>query len=129
MTVISTGSGHPQRRIYRYDIDDCRCLEDLDGSGVGVTLVCPAYVQTRLMETFRSPDLRHRQMAERWMARSAIRAEDVADKVFNAVGAADFLVMTHAETNWMWRMKRWFPGRFHRTMLKFARKMKGRAAA
>jgi NADP-dependent 3-hydroxy acid dehydrogenase YdfG len=101
---------------------------DLDGSGVGVTLVCPAYVQTRLLETFRSHDPRHRQMAERWMAHSPIGAEEVAGRVMAAVEKGEFMVMTHAETRWMWRMKRWFPGRFHRTMVTFARRMKGRAA-
>ena len=102
---------------------------DLDRSGVNVTLVCPAYVQTRLLETFRSQDERHRETAERWMSRSGVTAEKVADQVYKAVEKDEFLVLTHRETRWLWRMKRWFPERFYRTMVKIARKLKGRTAA
>jgi NADP-dependent 3-hydroxy acid dehydrogenase YdfG len=101
---------------------------DLDRSGVDITLVCPAYVRTRLLESFRSPDDRHRQMAERWMARSRVTARQVADRVFKAVGKREFLVLTHAETRWLWRLKRWFPERFFRTMVKLSRTLKKRNA-
>ena len=99
---------------------------DLDGSGVGVTLVCPAYVQTRLMETFRSQDEQHQLNVERWMRRSSITAEQVAGQVYEAVENGKFLVLTHKETRWYWRMKRWFPERYYRTMVTFADKLKAR---
>lgn len=99
---------------------------DLDGSGVGVTVVCPAYVQTRLLETFRSADQRHRSMAERWMARSPVTAAEVADQVHEAVAMGRFLVLTHPETRWLWRYRRWFPERYFRMMVRMARKMKQR---
>jgi NADP-dependent 3-hydroxy acid dehydrogenase YdfG len=99
---------------------------DLEGSGVGITLVCPAYVQTRLLETFRSHDERHRQLAERWMGRSPVTATEVANQVYEAVDSGRFLVLTHRETRWLWRLRRWFPRRYHRTMTAMAHSMKAR---
>jgi NADP-dependent 3-hydroxy acid dehydrogenase YdfG len=97
---------------------------DLDGSGVGITLVCPAYVQTRLLETFRSRNEGHRKMAERWMGRSPVTATQVAEQVFQAVENGRFLVLTHRETKWLWRIRRWFPERYFRTMTAMARRMR-----
>lgn len=96
---------------------------DLDRSGVGVSVVCPAYVQTRLLETFRSGDPRHRSMAERWMQKSRVTAENVADAVFDAVRCRRFLVLTHRETRWLWRFRRWAPERYFRTMASAASRM------
>jgi NADP-dependent 3-hydroxy acid dehydrogenase YdfG len=99
---------------------------DLAGSGVGVTVVCPAYVQTRLLETFRSSDERHRSMVERWMARSTVSAAQVAERVYHAVEKQEFLVLTHRETRWLWRYRRWFPGWYYRMMVRIAARMKAR---
>lgn len=101
-------------------------LVDLHGSGVGVSVVCPAYVQTRLLETFRSGDDRHRKMAERWMAGSPVTAERVAQDVFDAVRKDRFLVLTHRETRWLWRLRRWFPNRYQRWVSKAAVRMQAR---
>lgn len=99
---------------------------DLDGSGVGVSLVCPAFVQTRLLETFRAPDERHRKQAERWMEKTTVTAEHVADAVFEAVQDRKFLVLTHRETRWAWRLRRWFPDLCHRLVVSQARKLAAR---
>jgi len=97
---------------------------DLAGSGVGVTVVCPAYVQTRLLETFRTADQRHRSMAERWMARSPVTAEQVAAQVRQAVARRQFLLLTHPETRWLWRFRRWLPERYHRMMVRMADRLR-----
>ena len=99
---------------------------DLDGSGVGVSLVCPAFVQTRLLEGLRAPDGRHRKQAERWMAKSPVTAESVADRVYEAVHEGEFLVLTHRETRWAWRLRRWFPERCHRLITAQARRLAAR---
>ena len=102
---------------------------DLAGSGVGVTVVCPAYVQTRLLETFRSVDKRHQSMVERWMARSQITAAQVAEQICGAVAEERFLVLTHPETRWMWRYRRWFPERYHRKVVRMADRLRQRGSA
>lgn len=99
---------------------------DLAGSGVGVSVACPAYVQTKLLDSFRSHDERHHQMVKRWMAKSSISADDVAQQVFRAVRKGRFLILTHSETRWLWRFRRWFPNRYTRMMIKIAGKLKAR---
>jgi NADP-dependent 3-hydroxy acid dehydrogenase YdfG len=102
---------------------------DLAGSGVNVSVVCPTYVQTRLLETFRSPDPGHRKMAGRWMEKSDVSADDVADEVFVAVERRRFLVLTHRETRWLWRFRRWAPERYFHTMVSAARRMRARSTS
>ncbi len=90
--------------------------------GVEVSVVCPAFVKTRLLDTFRSPYAGDRQRVARWMARAPVSAEDVALAVRRAVERRRFLVLTHRETRWLWRLKRWFPELYFR----FLRRMSGR---
>jgi len=95
---------------------------DLEDSGVGITLVCPAFVKTRLLEDYRSSDPRTRLLAEKLTDRSSISPEDVAVMVLNAVRRKRFLVLTHQSTRWALRMRRWFPNRFHANMVAMARR-------
>jgi NADP-dependent 3-hydroxy acid dehydrogenase YdfG len=91
---------------------------ELDGSDVGVSVVCPAFVKTRLMQTFRAPEASLKTRVEGWMDRSGVTAEMVAAAVYDAVRTQHFMVLTHAPTRWAWRFKRWFPERYYRTILK-----------
>ena len=92
---------------------------DLHGSGVGVSVVCPAFVKTGLMDTFRSADPdADRIRVNRWMDKSAVTAELVAEKISVAVIKNRFLVLTHKETFWAWRLKRWFPGLYLKLLVK-----------
>jgi short-subunit dehydrogenase len=95
---------------------------DLVGSGVGVSLLCPAFVDTRLLETFRSNDDNAKKMASKWMSNSPITAEKVAEDVFKAVKEDQFLILTHPATRWAWRFRRWFPEQFHRRLVKITKK-------
>ncbi|MBT8063182.1 MAG: SDR family NAD(P)-dependent oxidoreductase [Xanthomonadales bacterium] len=97
---------------------------DLDGSGVNVTLLCPAFVKTRLLDDYRAPDLHTRLMAEKLMNRSSVTPDDVALSVIKALDRKRFLVLTHRPTHWALRMRRWFPNRFHGTMVAMARRAK-----
>lgn len=96
---------------------------DLDGSGVGISVLCPAYVDTRLLDTFRSNNAQTKNLASKWMRNSKVSAQQVADKVFAAVDKNRFLILTHPETRWAWRFKRWFPKSFHRSLVSLNRHM------
>lgn len=94
---------------------------ELADAGVGVSVVCPAFVKTNLMESFRSPINHHKAMVEKWMSRSGVSAVDVANAVSDAVDKQRFLVLTHGETRWMWRLKRWFPELYFRVLMRSTR--------
>jgi NAD(P)-dependent dehydrogenase (short-subunit alcohol dehydrogenase family) len=100
-------------------------LTELDGSGVGISVVCPSFVATNLMESFRGGDPSSRKTVERWMKQSPVSAEDVAETVFNAMQKREFVVLTHPKTRAALRMKRFFPMRYYRRIAELARKARG----
>ncbi len=89
-------------------------LAELSGTGIGVSVVCPAFVRTNLLDDFRAPDPAYRDKVERWMAHSGVSADDVANIVMQAMNKNQFLVLTHSKTRWAWRLKRWWPKRYYR---------------
>lgn len=86
--------------------------------GVGVTVACPAFVKTGLMETFRSNKLDTKAKVLRWMETSGVTAEQVAGDIARAVEKNQFLLLTHGQTRAAWRMKRWLPERYFRMIAK-----------
>jgi len=104
--------------MLRAEMDDC---------GVDVSVLCPAFVKTRLTETMRAPDGSYQKRVERWMQASGVSAENVADAVFDAVQKPRFMLLTHKDTRWAWRMKRWFPERYYRFMMAQVRKAMARS--
>ena len=90
--------------------------------GVGVTVACPAFVKTGLLDSFRSPHAdKHDDALDKvgnWMATSGVSAEQVAEEITKAVRDNSFLLLTHGQTRWAWRMKRWFPQRYFKMLAK-----------
>jgi NAD(P)-dependent dehydrogenase (short-subunit alcohol dehydrogenase family) len=82
--------------------------------GVGVTVVCPAFVKTGLLDSFRATRSDTLATVNRWMETSGISADQIADEIAKAVTAQKFLLLTHAQTRGAWRLKRWFPERYYR---------------
>ena len=82
---------------------------ELADSGVQVSVLCPAFVKTRLTETMRAPDSSYQKRVERWMSNSGVTAADVAEVVFRAVEKPCFMLLTHGNTRWLHRMRRWIP--------------------
>ncbi|WP_376695259.1 SDR family NAD(P)-dependent oxidoreductase [Wenzhouxiangella sp. EGI_FJ10305] len=95
---------------------------ELAPAGVQVSALCPAFVRTRLTETMRAPDSGYHKRVERWMDKSGVTVEDVAETVFRAVEKPRFLLLTHGNTRWLWRLKRWFPNLYYRMIMRSVRK-------
>ena len=90
--------------------------------GVGVTVACPAFVKTGLLDSFRSPHAdKHIDTLDKvgsWMETSGVSADQVAEEIAKAVRENKFLLLTHSATRWAWRMKRWFPQRYFNMLVK-----------
>ena len=97
---------------------------ELYEAGIGVSVLCPAFVQTRLLDTFRTRDPTHRSRVESWMRRSDVTAEDVASQTMKAIRTGRFLVLTHPQTRRAWLAKRLMPERYFRRIEKMARTTK-----
>ncbi len=86
--------------------------------GVGVTVACPAFVKTGLLDTFRSDKPGTKAKVTKWMETSGVSAEQVARDIAQAVRKNQFLLLTHAQTRTAWRMKRWLPERYFKMIAK-----------
>jgi NADP-dependent 3-hydroxy acid dehydrogenase YdfG len=86
---------------------------ELAASEVAVSVACPAFIQTALLDNMRVPVDSYKQRAARWMQASGVSADDFARLVFTAAGKRRFLILTHTNTRWMWRLKRWFPAVYY----------------
>ena len=86
--------------------------------GVGVTVACPAFVKTNLLDTFRATNADTKSTVTRWMDNSGISAEHIAKDIAAAVTNNKFLLLTHPQTRSGWRLKRWFPERYFKALTK-----------
>jgi NAD(P)-dependent dehydrogenase (short-subunit alcohol dehydrogenase family) len=87
---------------------------ELSPYGVGVTVACPAFVKTGLVQSLRSAGPDTRAKVSRWMETSGVTAEMVAREIAKAVRENKFLLLTHAQTRTAWRLKRWLPELYYR---------------
>lgn len=90
---------------------------ELHPYGVRVSVLCPAFFPTRLLEGWTGSD-RMRGFAQKMMERSGDTLDAVADRAFAAVERGDFLVLPTKKEPMRWRLKRWFPGLYFRRLLK-----------
>lgn len=92
--------------------------------GVQVSVICPAFFQTNLMESFRG-DARVRKFGEKMMGNAVDTLDEVADKIVRAVDRGVFLIMPTRREPGRWRLKRWAPGLYFRLVRSMARKLAG----
>ena len=88
---------------------------EVANEGVRVSVICPAFFQTNLLQNFEG-DPRMRHVAARLMEKSPDTLEAVADRVFAAAERGRFLILPTRRGPWGWRIKRWFPEFYFRRM-------------
>ena len=76
--------------------------------GVQVSVICPAFFQTNLLESWRG-DPRMKKFGEKMMQTSSDTLDSVADHVYQAAERGDFLILPTQKEPMRWRVKRWFP--------------------
>jgi NAD(P)-dependent dehydrogenase (short-subunit alcohol dehydrogenase family) len=97
--------------------------------GLDVTVACPAFFRTNLLESFRGPDPAAKVTVARFMDHAKVTADDVANDIFEAVMNGRFLVISHPDARWQYRIKRAAPELFYREVRrKMKRLMDGRAS-
>lgn len=90
---------------------------ELHGTGVGVSVACPAFFQTNLLQNWRGSE-RMRAAAGRLMQHSRDSIDSVADRIFAGAEAGRFLILPTRDEPMRWRMKRWFPNLYFRQLMK-----------
>lgn len=88
----------------------------LADSNVGVSVLCPSFFRTNLLENFRGPEAT-RNMASKLMERAAETADDIAATVVDAVMAGRFMIIPTAPERTRWRLKRFLPEFYFRKLV------------
>ena len=80
--------------------------------GVTVTVLCPAFFKTNLLETARSADPQLMAMAKHAFDTATMTADDVAAAALRAVERGKLYCLPMREGRLIWRLKRLIPERF-----------------
>lgn len=88
----------------------------LKASGMKVSVVCPSFFQTNLMQTSRAPET-DRALASKLMAAAKESADDVAAAVYRSAMRGDFMIFPTRTEPMRWRVKRYAPELFLRKLL------------
>jgi NAD(P)-dependent dehydrogenase (short-subunit alcohol dehydrogenase family) len=98
---------------------------ELHGSGVSVSVACPSFFPTNLLQHWRGSEPM-RQRAAAMMARSGDTLDGVADNIFDAFARGRFLILPTRGAANHWRLRRWAPALYFRQLLRQVEARKGR---
>jgi short-subunit dehydrogenase len=98
---------------------------ELDGTGVGVTVLCPTFFRTNIGKSARSHVEGDAMSAlDALMDRAKVQAADVARYALDAAAANKLYALPHGDGRWGWRVKRAAPELFKRVAARVAKRMK-----
>jgi NAD(P)-dependent dehydrogenase (short-subunit alcohol dehydrogenase family) len=89
---------------------------ELHDSGVSVSVACPAFFQTNLLQSWRGSE-RMKTHAAKLMARSDDTLDGVADRIFAAFERDRFLILPTQGAAARWWLRRWFPSLYFRQLM------------
>lgn len=87
---------------------------ELRDRGIGVTVAAPGFFVSSLLESGRFAEDCQREIAEEYMLRSQVTAEDVVVATLTAMRRRKLYVVLGRKSLWLWRLKRWIPARLLR---------------
>ncbi len=90
---------------------------------VGVSVVCPSFFKTNLLETARGTDNGFRGFAATLMERAKETADDIADYIFKAAARGEFMIIPTAPERLRWRLKRFLPNVYFRKLMQMYAKL------
>lgn len=85
--------------------------------GVKVSVICPSFFRTNLLDNSRGPDPRFRDLVGRLMDRAGVSADDIAAYTFDAASRGQFLIIPTAKERQRWWLKRFLPEVYFRKLL------------
>ncbi len=89
----------------------------IDGKDVKISVVCPAFFPTNLMDGSRAPEF-DKNTAKKLMATSGDTADAVAQRIYRGMMRGEFLILPTRKEPMRWRMKRLLPNVFFKALVK-----------
>jgi len=94
---------------------------ELHDDGVGVTVLCPTFFKTNIVNAGRFTHAGDRKLGSKMMDRAKHSAEDIARLAVRAIERGDLYAVPMADGRWMWRIKRASPEGFRSLVQRFQR--------
>jgi len=91
---------------------------ELAGDKIAVSVVCPAFFKTNLMESMRAPDATLGTSTRMLVEKARRGAPEIAAMVFEGVAQKDFHILTHPEGRLAWMVKRLTPFAAYRRLMR-----------
>ncbi|MFM7203782.1 MAG: SDR family NAD(P)-dependent oxidoreductase [Myxococcota bacterium] len=85
---------------------------ELVGSGVGLSVVCPYFFQTNILNDARINQFQAAGLAGKAMRHSSAQADQVARRILDGAARGQFYIVPHLEAKLMWWFKRFSPSLF-----------------
>lgn len=88
---------------------------ELDGTGVGVSVLCPSFFKTNIINSGRGSGVdaeKAKRLGTKLMDASKTSANDVANFALTGAEKGQFFLLPQADARWMWRLKRSIPEMF-----------------
>jgi short-subunit dehydrogenase len=82
---------------------------ELAPHGIAVSALCPTFFHTNLMESFRSPEARQRQLAESMFRTASMTAEQVAQAGLLGLERGEVIVIPQRDGQALQQARRWAP--------------------
>lgn len=102
---------------------------ELSPHGVGVTVLCPSFFPTGLLDHGRFHNAAHRQVAAGEFARTRLTADAVADAAVRAMQSRRLYVVMPARGQLIWYLKRLSPNLFLKLVVREVRRRLGTSGA
>ena len=87
-------------------------LVELSPYNIGVSVACPAFFQTNLVDSMPDASKKTKDFVQGQMQSSKIKADDVASDIAKAVENHTFMVISHKQAKRQYLFKRLFPTAF-----------------
>lgn len=91
---------------------------ELAADHIDVSVVCPAFFKTNLMESARTLDPKLGASTRRLVAKARRGAPEIAAQVFEGVAKREFHILTHPEGRLAWMVKRLTPFAVYRRFMR-----------
>jgi NAD(P)-dependent dehydrogenase (short-subunit alcohol dehydrogenase family) len=91
-------------------------FSELKPHGVGVTVLCPGFFASNLLQRGHWTETRDCEVAQRFVDRARFTADDIADLAIKAMNRKQLYVVHGLRARLVWRLKRWMPRTFFRLL-------------
>lgn len=95
---------------------------ELADDGVGVTVLCPTFFKTNIVDAGRFTDEKARRLGKKMMDRAKHSADDIARSTIAAIERGDLYAVPMADGRWLWRIKRASPEGFQSLVRRFQKR-------